>query len=384
VKRIPVTYKGKPLMPMKYSKAAWLVKEGKAKLRKDKDGIWYLKLKFEPSGKETQEVHLGIDPGTHFDGFSVVSEQCHHENIQINHNKSVKDRMSKRSGLRRVRRSRLRHRKIRFDNRTSEMMVPTIRSMFEFRKFIISKLTRLYPISKVIIEDVAYNHWKETGDNKERRGSFFSQCEIGKSVLYEFIRSLGIKLTTVRGYITKNIRTKLFGEDLKLANKGVKSFYAHCVDSLSLGTTGLNKFTVNKINEVTRFISKIWLNRRELSKWKARYSNKKYYFRYLKGGIVKLFSSYGKLNICRVKPAGEHSNHPKEWEYINNGRTERFKYSTKPTLYGGTIVKAQSRYALPVGISKRVIYDKLKGILGFDNRIVYVYNCAFAQIPPLV
>jgi hypothetical protein len=57
-------------------------------------------------------------------------------------------------------------------------------------------------------------------------------------------------------------------------------------------------------NYLTYPKDKIWLNRRELFK--------KYYFGYLKGGIINIVKSYGRSNICRVKPEGEHSNHPKE------------------------------------------------------------------------
>ena len=136
--RVPVIYKDKPLMPMRWKRAKKLVKNGKAKLRYNKDGIWYLKLKFKPYGENTQDISLGIDPGTHFDGISVVSNKCHHENIELLHNKTVSKQMSYRSIYRRFRRSRLRHRKCKNNNRTSSKMIPTIRSMFEFRKFIIN------------------------------------------------------------------------------------------------------------------------------------------------------------------------------------------------------------------------------------------------------
>jgi len=361
--RIPVVWKKKPLMPMRWRKAKRLCKEGKAVLVKTKDGIWYLKLKVEPSGTDTQDITLGLDTGSHFDGISVVSSKCHHENIELLHNKTVKDRMNKRRGYRRFRRHRLRHRKCRVDSRTSEKMVPTIRSMVEFRKHQISELLKLYPISKIVIEDVGYQHW---GD-KEGRGAGFSQVEIGKTELYNWVRSLGIPLTTVRGYITKNKRISLFGEDLKCSNKGKESFFAHCLDSFALATIGQD--FQSECVTATRFIKKIWMNRRELTRSRCLYKDRKYYFRYKKGGSKEYFTRLGKSNICRVKPEGEHSNHPEKWEYIDNGRVECFKYNKKPVPYGGTIAKGQSRSLAPSGTTKRAIWNfNLGEIIGYRNR----------------
>lgn len=365
--RVPVIWKGRPLMPTKWKKAKRLVRLGKAKFKYSKDGIMYLKLKFQPSGLDVQDIQLGLDPGSCFDGISIVSKNDHHENIELYHNKTVSDRMSKRAGYRRIRRGRLRHRKIRFDSRTSSKLAPTVASMINFRKFIISELLELYPISKIIIEDVTYNHW---GD-KEGLGSGFSHVEIGKTKLYNWIKSLGIKLITVRGEITKDIREKFLGEGCKTYDKGDGSFSSQCIDSFALATLGL-KF-VGDLTLQIRHIWKDWYNRRELTRTRKLTGDSKYYFRYKKRGIIELFTKLGKSNVCRVKPEGIHSNHPKEWIKIDNGRSEKFKYN-QPRPYGGTIVQGQSRIPIPRGLSKKVIWsgdtwDINSGkILGFRNR----------------
>ena len=65
------------------------------------------------------------------------------------------------------------------------------------------------------------------------------------------------------------------------------------------------------------------------------------YYKKLEGGIKETYVNMsGKPNICRVKLDNEHSNHPKQWEYINNGFIERFKCST--ANYGGTQIKGKS------------------------------------------
>ena len=76
--RLPVVYKGKPLMPMKASRVKKFIKNGTAKIRYDRKlHIHYLQLLVEPSNLEVQPITMGIDPGSTFDGVSVVSEQCH-------------------------------------------------------------------------------------------------------------------------------------------------------------------------------------------------------------------------------------------------------------------------------------------------------------------
>lgn len=372
--RVPVVYKGKPLMPMRWKRAKKLLDAGKAKLRYEKDGIWYLKLKFKPSGTDTQDINLGIDPGTHFDGLSVVSDKCHHENIELIHNKKVSERMSRRSMYRGIRRGRLRHRECKNNNRTSNKMIPTIRSMFEFRKFTINELVKLYPITDCIIENVAYNHWNDDGSGI---GKFFSQCEIGKTALYNFVQSLGIKLITVRGYITKNLRVRLFKDDPKLSNKGSESFYAHCVDSFVLATLKFTSWNIHRLNTTTRFIKKIWCNRRELFKHKA-IRGAWEYFRYKMGGVKVPFIKLSKLCKVRVKVNDSKSNHGL-WDYIIHDQVECYK--KKFYAYGGTIVKGQSRIPVPRGLSKKVSWtgdsrDINSGkILGYRNRSYQLAYC---------
>ena len=83
--RLPIVYKNKQLMPMLWAKARKWAKQGKLKIKYNKDGILYGELKYEPSGFDIQEIIVGIDPGSCFDGISVVSKECHHENIELLH-----------------------------------------------------------------------------------------------------------------------------------------------------------------------------------------------------------------------------------------------------------------------------------------------------------
>lgn len=235
--RLPVKYKGKTLMPMKASRIRRFVRDGKAKIRFDrKIKQYWVQLLVEPSDKHTQEITLGIDPGSTFDGFSVVSQDTHHCNYELiqrpkKGRNSIKSFKKRQSTNRRTRRSRKWHRKIRFDNRTKNKLAPTIKANVDFRKWLIIKLLQYYPISKIVIEDVRFNHYKS------KKGSSFSLVEQGKIVLYDWIENLGIELEKYDGFNTKKLRVNSFDFDPKISGlkeKGNKDFNTHCIDSFVL------------------------------------------------------------------------------------------------------------------------------------------------------
>jgi len=354
--RLPVRYQGKPLMPMKATRVKKFIESGKGRIRYDRKlKIHYLQLLVDPSGEDTQEVHLGLDPGSTYDGISVVSFKYHHVNIELiqrpkKGKNAIKTFKARQASNRRVRRSRLRHRRIRFDHRTSKKLSPTIKANVDFRKWVISKLIKIYPISKIIVEDVRFNHYANTN------GRAFSLVEQGKQELYRFVRSLGIQLETYDGFNTKKLRVNSFGVDLKSKAKDSETFEAHCIDSFVLACNHSNVFDTNtgevfedqpvitnelEINRKVTFLEKIVKIRRCLTRLRKRYNDAKNYYRRLKGGVKQIYSNISnKSNICRIKPEGEHSNHPKKWEYINNGKVERFKCNT--ASYGGTTLNGKS------------------------------------------
>jgi hypothetical protein len=361
VVRIPVVLgrgkNGVPLMPTKISKAKKLVELGKAKWVFSRSlRLRHLRLLVQPSGFEFQSINLGFDPGSHFDGLTISSKYFNHLNVELIHNKTVKDRMSSRRSNRRVRRSRLRSRPARFDSRNSEKMVPTIRSMLEFRKFTVKETLKIFPISKVIFERVAYSGPKQKS---------FTQVHLGQTTFLNWLKTKISKVITVKGYITKAKRIKLFGKDLKTKDKGERSFFAHCLDSFSISRMGLPNLTYLPKIAIVRFITKNWLNRRELFKVRKLTKDKKYYFRYGKGGIKNLFTKMSKPNVCYTL---KYLNSFKEFNLNINPKVECLKHS-QPQNYGGTIAKGQSRSEVPRGMSKRCILKSGK-IVGYLNRYV--------------
>lgn len=341
-------------MPMKASRVKKFVDSRLGKIRFDrKIKVHYLQLMSSPSGKEIQQITVGLDPGSTFDGFSVVSKDCHHLNIElIQRSKkgktSIKAFKARQRQNRRLRRSKLRHRPIRFSSRTSKKLSPTIRANFEFRKWLILRIIRIFPISKMVVEDVQFNHFSKKG------GKSFSHVEIGKTTLYNFIKNLGIGLELIQGFETYALRNNSFETDLKLKEKGSKHFNAHCLDSFVMacpigffskesselietneeGYIPIIKFN-GMVNEKVLFIEKVVKIRRCLIQSKKMYLNEKFYYKRQKGGIKQIYQNISShRNLCRVKLPGEHSNHPKVWIYLDYGYTEKFK--CHKTNYGGT------------------------------------------------
>ncbi len=365
MKRIPVVFRGLPLMPMKASRARRFVLNDKAKIMFDRKlNIHYLKLLVEPSDIITQEITLGCDLGSTFDGFSLLSKLFHHLNIELiqrpkltvtkkltkepkPHKNSVRAFMTRKAMNRRVRRGRLRHRKIRFGSRTKCKIPPTIRANIDFRKWLIVRLLKYLPITKVRVEDVCFNHYRDlVGKNRlsgQARGASFSLVEVGKFELYDWLEQTGFTLETMKGFETCELRTKyLGGVDVKSKDKSSKSFNAHCLDSFIIGSSDYDTSKI-KLNQQTIFIEKVVKQRRSLTLTRADYKEKKYYFRYGAGGIKNYFTNMSrKKNVCRVKLKDSHSNHPKEWEYIDNGYAEKLKAST--SRYGGTSFNGERKF----------------------------------------
>lgn len=166
MQRIPVLAPdGTPLMPTKPSKCRRLLRNGKAKVVHNDLGAFCIQLVNEPSGRETQEIALGIDPGKLWSGVGIVSSKATlfaaHLILPF---KSVTQKMTARRILRRVRRGRRINRKVayrlrshrqkRFDNRKQNKLPPSIKSNRLLELRVVKELLKIFPVSHVVYEVV--------------------------------------------------------------------------------------------------------------------------------------------------------------------------------------------------------------------------------------
>ena len=95
---------GKQLMPTSPPVARHLIKSGKA-TPYWYNGIFCIRINYETEAY-TQEIAVGVDPGSKKEGFTVKSESHTYLNVQADAHNKVGKKVEKRCELRRSRRSR--------------------------------------------------------------------------------------------------------------------------------------------------------------------------------------------------------------------------------------------------------------------------------------
>jgi hypothetical protein len=227
-KRVPVVAKdGTPLTPCTPAKARKLIAGGVAKKKWSKLGIFYIQMLVD-TRKETPEMCLGIDPGSKYDGYAVVSEKEIQQTGMSILPRMVRKKIEQRREMRRTRRFRKTWRRpCRFDNRRRKegWIAPSQKSKVDFRLKIIEELKKLYPIRQFAVEDIKFNHYKK------RWGKFFSTVEIGKTKLYDALSKLG-EVRKYTGVETSELREKLGLK--KIAGKSELVPEAHATDAAAI------------------------------------------------------------------------------------------------------------------------------------------------------
>src|SRR5215831_3299472 len=98
--RIPVVdSSGVPLMPCTPAKARHLFKCGKARPKRDKLGVFYVQLCYEQT-PANQPLVVGVDPGSKFEGVSVVGSQETVLHLMVEAPDHVKDAVETRRTMR--------------------------------------------------------------------------------------------------------------------------------------------------------------------------------------------------------------------------------------------------------------------------------------------
>ena len=226
---VPVKTKdGQQLMPLHAARARKLVKRGEATPYFN-NGIYCIRLNKEPSDRDTQEIAVGVDPGSKKEGFTVKSAAHTYFNVQADAHNQVGKKVAKRRELRRSRRSRkCPNRKNRTNRLANKQRIPAgTRARWDWKLRILQWLSKLYPITHVCVEDIRARTLK----NAKKWNTSFSPLEVGKSWFYTEIEKRW-KLITLQGWETKEIRDRL---GLKKSSKKLaETFDAHCVDSWCL------------------------------------------------------------------------------------------------------------------------------------------------------
>jgi hypothetical protein len=214
-------------MPCRPAKARHLLKQGKAVARRCKLGLFYLQLKYEQE-PDTHMLVVGVDPGSKFEGFSVVGACDTVLNAMAEAPTHVKKAVEARRNMRRARRFRKWRRPARNNNRLANRrrLPPSTRSRWEAKSRIVRQLQRILPITDACVEDVCAG--TRCGRGGRWNGSF-SPVQMGKQHLYRQLEAMGLRVHKRKGWQTKELRERHRLEKTK--DKARPCFASHAVDA---------------------------------------------------------------------------------------------------------------------------------------------------------
>jgi hypothetical protein len=318
---VPVVGKtGIPLMPCHPKRARKLMESNKARPRWSLGSIFYIQLTERETGETDPYVVLGIDPGSKFEGYSIRSTKRTLINIQSAAPTHVKDRVASRRELRRGRRFRntpCRKNRSHRGNLSNEGRIPPSTRARCLAKINMTRwLMTLYPITHIVIEDIAARTRKNTDNESRSWNKNFSPIQIGKTYLYSELQKLVTnKIVTPPGTMTYQIRIAL-RTVTKTTDKSIKTFEAHCLDAWVLAGLGLPHDAIEEPDNMSMYLlSPILLHRRQLHVMQP-----------AKGGIRKRQGGTDSMGLTR----GSLVYHPKyRYTYVGGSSTIISEYPSR-------------------------------------------------------
>ena len=112
----------------------------------------------------TQPITLGIDAGSKHIGVSATTTEKELYAADVELRNDIVDKLSTRRAQRRTRRSRLRHRKPRFDNRVSSKnkgwLAPSVENKVHTHMSVVKNVCKILPVSNIVIETASFDMQK--------------------------------------------------------------------------------------------------------------------------------------------------------------------------------------------------------------------------------
>lgn len=164
-----INKQGKALMPTdRYGKVRRLLKSGLAHVVRRIP--FTIQLDYDTT-EITQPITLGIDAGSKFIGVCATTDkkELYAANVELRND--IVDKLSTRKELRRTRRSRLRYRKARFNNRVSSKkkgwIAPSVDNKIQTHITVVKNAYKILPISKIVVETASFDIQKIKKPNIE-------------------------------------------------------------------------------------------------------------------------------------------------------------------------------------------------------------------------
>lgn len=135
----------------------------------------------------TQPVSLGIDAGSKHIGISATTSEKELYAADVELRNDIVDKLSTRREQRRTRRSRLRYRKARFNNRVSSKrkgwLAPSVENKIQTHLTVVEKIHKFLPITNIVVETAAFDIQKI--NNPSISGS---ECQQGEQLDFFNVR----------------------------------------------------------------------------------------------------------------------------------------------------------------------------------------------------
>jgi len=127
----------------------------------------------------TQPVSLGVDAGSKHIGISATTSEKELYAADVELRNDIVDKLSTRRELRRTRRSRIRYRKARFNNRVSSKrkgwLAPSVENKIQTHLTVVEKIHKFLPITNIVVETASFDIQKIK--NPSISGSEYQQGE---------------------------------------------------------------------------------------------------------------------------------------------------------------------------------------------------------------
>jgi hypothetical protein len=186
MKVLVINKDGRPLMPTTPRKARVLLKTGQAEIM-DRDPFT-IQLIYGSAGY-IQPVTLGIDTGYLTIGFSAVSVKEELIGGELSLLPNVSERLTERRKYRVQRRSRLRHRTPRFNNRRRRAgwLAPSIQHKLDAHIKLVERIKSRLPITRIIVETASFDIQK-INNPEIRKADYQAGEQMGFYNLAAYIR----------------------------------------------------------------------------------------------------------------------------------------------------------------------------------------------------
>jgi hypothetical protein len=251
-----VSSTGKPLMPTSNRRANQLIRARKA-LRRFSKGVFYIRL-----------THTFL-------------------NIQADAVTWVKGAVETRRMLRRSRRQRNTPCRKNRSNRKIGRIPPSTKARFQWKIRLTVWLSKLYPVSRFVVEDIKAHCFGGRRWNKS-----FSPLQVGKKWFYEELSKIA-PVDTLQGFETYKLRNDMGLKKIKAKMSEV--FEAHCVDSWVLANYYVGGHT-KPDNTDMLLVTPLQFSRRQL-----------HVQNFTKGGVRKQYGGTRSIGLKR----GSWVKHPK-------------------------------------------------------------------------